>query len=422
MSFSRAWRLTYLDALRGFAILQVVLSNYLGAFYPATLPDLSADQNSIVALLLAVLTDAYSGICLFFLISGYTMTFTYGESVLSIARLLAARAIRLAVPTLTAIGLGMLALQLLPAEAWTGYRWSGSVLIDGLHPTSISTASLVANIIASVVGYNGTSVAADLVTASTGIALPLAASFDPSLWCGCLQFAGSLFVITLIGARRLRLVVWIALLMLASLATIATPISAMLFGHALARSPFVRSPRLPAAFGVIAIGLGLHLCLFPRPEIAIAETDLARHLSFLPFAILPAVAEVSKIAGTTLLFTGVVLSARLQQALAGSGLARIGCVSLPLYLSQVPVMLGVTAISIRLFDGVRGEAMDFVALASLAATAAVTAAFAGIDRYGRVIARWIASDGLDDRVDIRLTSVVHDMSAPAAPIRPRRFG
>jgi len=397
MSISPRWRMHHLDALRGLAVIQILSSTFLAAFYPNTLPDLTRADGSFPAIVLAAVTDGYAGICLFFVASGYALTFAYADLGVPVLRLLAARLVRLAVPALAAIGLGGLLATLVPLLARDGLRVTGSALLNGVLLTPAAVSAVIADVAGAIVGYNGSSAVADLISAHSRFVFPIRASLNPALWCCCQQVAGSIVVIFLIGARDISRVAWLCLLGAVALITLGTPLGGMLIGHALARSPLVRSPRLPMGYALIPMWFGFRLCLYPQPEIADTIAGVTTHLPFLPFAIAPNPALASKAIGAALLFSAVALAPWPQQVLPRLGLAVLGRASLSLYLVHVPVIIGVGAVLSKWSgrSALGGSPLGTVGL-TLLATCLTAAAFSIIDRFALAAGRWIMLGETDD--------------------------
>jgi peptidoglycan/LPS O-acetylase OafA/YrhL len=362
----------------------------LREFFPAALPHLTGAGDSAGAIVLAAVSDGAVGLSLFFLTSGYVLTFNARErpqrSGMFIGRLL-----RLWIPAIAAIGTGLVATEVihLPQQSGTGSAISGAagLLASQMPPPP----SITTDLLAVFIGYNGTSQAADLFTWATGRTLPLSASLNPALWCCCLQLAGSLMVLSLIAFRRMSKITWAFLLLAGFAATIATPISAMLLGHALARTPLARAPRMHIVFASMMIGFGFALCLYPRPELtefAAQIADAFRHLG------LPATADTSSastITGAALIFCGVVLSPGLHRLLPRLGLAALGRVALSLYLVHVPAIVLARAIAGGADQtGITTHAMMLVTAMLLLVT--TTAIFSQIDRFALAAGRLVRAD------------------------------
>jgi peptidoglycan/LPS O-acetylase OafA/YrhL len=384
------WRLRFLDGVRGIAILQILLSGFLREFFPNALPHLTGTADSAGTIVLAVLTDGAAGLSLFFLTSGYVLTFNARERPQR-GGAFVGRLLRLGIPAIAAIGVSLIVATIihLPQQSGTGgANFAAAGLLASRIPPPPSIAT---DLLGIVIGYNGASQAADLFTWATGRPIALSASLNPALWCCCLQLAGSLLVLSLIAFRRMSKITWAFLLLAGLAATIATPISAMLLGHALARSPLARAPRMHIVFAVMLIGFGFSLCLYPSPElIRLAEliADAFRHLG------LPATAdtrEASTIAGAALIFCGIVLSPGLHALLPKLGLAAIGLVALPLYLMHVPAIVLARAFAEGTDrTGVTTHAITLIT--ALLLLVAASAVFSQIDRFALAASRFVRAD------------------------------
>lgn len=268
-----------------------------------------------------------------------------------------------------------------------------------------------------VLGYSGTSELGELLTTKLAIPLIPGQSHNPALWCCCFQLAGSLLVILLMMARRISQMLWAILLLGALAVTMATPIAAMLAGHALACSRFARQPRLPAAFAVMGLWFGFRFCLFPEPAFANLATFLTRSLWFTNYTGTQAnIDQASNVAGVILVFAAFALCPWLQRVIGASGLDRVGRVSLPLYLVHLPALTIAASLTVRRLTEIQPDQQPtIIALLALVAAAAAGWIFLLIDRVARAASRDIAT-GLAWHADPRVTVLPPARSAgPKSP-------
>ncbi|CAH2605789.1 conserved membrane protein of unknown function (plasmid) [Rhodovastum atsumiense] len=385
-------RLACLDALRGIALVQVVLSTYLAAFHPGILPQAPLANGTFTAIVLAIASDGYAGICLFLCVSGYALTWACGNGRVVVPRLLAGRTIRLVVPALGGLLLGWLTAATLADKAHAAGMWIGSDLLRALYPVPPSAHAMARDVLAATVtGYNGSSIVADMVTTWLHIPLPLEQSANPALWALPLHLLGSALIIYLLAARKIGLVPWLGLGILIGAGVLTTPLACLFVGHLLARVALTRPITLPATLAVPLIGAGGYFCLVPFLELPPAFLDLVAQVPYLSLTAALDVARMSKITGTAMIFVGVMLCPVLQGLLAAVPLPQLGRYALPVYLAHVPVITGLCpAVLIAAQLPAGSTRALLLAATALCGLAAVGAVLAWINRLTRRIARALA--------------------------------
>ena len=98
-------RSTYLDVIRGLACLQVLMLHLAEAFFPLFATDTIHDHmlgGYVHASPLYLIYDGYTGVFVFFLLSGYVLTPSFSKDYQP-ARQFAARWVRLLIPAFMAI-------------------------------------------------------------------------------------------------------------------------------------------------------------------------------------------------------------------------------------------------------------------------------------------------------------------------------
>ena len=335
------WRLPVLDTLRGYALIQVLLSTWLAAFCPGTVPPVPLDSDKITMILLAIASDGYAGICLFLCVTGYVLTWTYAPQPIPVPRLLLARTIRLVIPSLVALLFAaVIALFFANATHQAG-NWNGSDLLRALYPSPPTAHALAKDAAAAMLtGYNGSSIVADFVTTWLHIRLPLVESVNPALWTLSLQLLGSALVIYLIAAAQIGTLAWFGLAALVVAGVLTTPLIGMFIGHKLALLALRRSDAMPIALSLPLFLAGGYLILVPFDGLAPDFEALIAALPYYRFTAAPHITHLSKIAGTSLAFIAVMTSPPLQRFLTISTVSWLGRFSFPIYLVHIPVICG----------------------------------------------------------------------------------
>ena len=401
MSDSTLWRLRYLDGLRGVAIIQVVMSTYLAAFHPQLQPTPLFQHDSPGAVVIAMLADGYSGICMFLAVSGFALTWACGGNHASVPRLVAGRAVRLAIPAVAGILLGAAVVLALPGTPQAASVLTGSPLLAALFPVG-PTPALVARDVATafLTGYNGSSAAADTIAWYSNalfpvgntlhLSFPLMESFNPALWSLCLQTLGSLITVILIAARRMGPLLWGALFVAAAACLALTPLAAMLVGHLVARVRLTRDPTASLALMVPVLFVGAYLCLVPFGPFSPALSEICAS----PWLSLTACADTGhllKIAGVSVIFCACTVTPRLQSILGDGPLAGLGRLSLPIYLSHVPVLGGICAAVLLGSNMPAGpDRATLIAITALITLSIATAMLRPIDGLAKLVGHRIA--------------------------------
>src|SRR5260370_3035492 len=104
-SRDEAPRIAYLESIRGFAALQVLLQHFLSAFAPALVfatPSGAIAARTIHLLPLHFLYDGYSAVYIFFTLSGYVLTRSFERHLAQPSSQIMVRLIRLGLPAIAA--------------------------------------------------------------------------------------------------------------------------------------------------------------------------------------------------------------------------------------------------------------------------------------------------------------------------------
>lgn len=209
----------FIEGLRGFAALQVVLLHYCSFFLPTLgrvdgpvhLGWETAVANSPAFLPL----DGYVAVNLFFIMSGFVLARSLIETRLGIAATILKRLLRLFLPAIAAILFALVLTTFLTAAREAAVALSGSIWAANLYRNPGTAASILKDVLLSslLLGYQGASLI-DRPPGAVGWASPLSNAFVPPLWTLHVEFWGSMLVLCLAQAYR-RLPQWLFLMLAA---------------------------------------------------------------------------------------------------------------------------------------------------------------------------------------------------------------
>jgi peptidoglycan/LPS O-acetylase OafA/YrhL len=353
-------RLRFLDGLRGLLAVQVVVYHYVFAFAPSLSKPIafhdaaSPLQAWIAGTPLYFLIDGASAVFVFFLISGFVLTPSFGAQWDQPLRNVIRRVIRLFIPAAGAILLGFLLYRLLPDASRDAASLSHAQWLMTIHPGIASMSHLAAEIFtnSAFVGYRGTSLfdyGPLLHLATPG---NMAVSLNAPLWTLHTELYGSVLLVVLVYlSRRIVWLYWLAVVALVITIPCA-PIFLFLVGHLifLLDRRFLASRRLspwPMAVGGYGlIVLGIVICGTPDIDIITRGYAWLSAHTFLPAFHLYGFKNQT---GAVCLFIGIVLAVRsgLRWNLVGrvlnSRLVQIsGKYSFPIYLVHFPILFTVS--------------------------------------------------------------------------------
>ncbi|MDE2516294.1 MAG: acyltransferase [Rhodospirillales bacterium] len=375
-------RLRHLDGLRGLACLQVMLLHVFSAFFPALVFGPLQPAGVLRYGLRALFMFSYNGfvgVFIFFYISGYVLTRVYEASSATIGREIAARVLRLWLPT-TIFGLWSAALFLvfptshiqlgtLTHNLWIVQNWA----VDP-HLAAMTADIFIRPIF---LGYHGapiTQILPDLdhllIRKVTTLNLPVHTMSA--------ELQGSALVLALTRLRRSALSLWAMAIVAAILL-------------------------LPLWYVLFCIG---HLCATLR----LGERDWranTRAMSGLavPCIILgilfawPLMGALLQMIGAGLFFVGVLISVPCRRFLSHRWLLRLGDLSFTLYLLHWALLFGPGAwlalhlIPLLGFTGARIAA----ALCVLLGAPALAWRLIGIDRWAVALSRRVKQAGSSRR-------------------------
>jgi peptidoglycan/LPS O-acetylase OafA/YrhL len=341
-------RMAWLDGLRGVAATQVVLLHYASAFLPAIgLRDAKVVhfhwENAFIYTPLFLPFDGYSAVYIFFVLSGVALTYSFADTPYALPSSVIRRIIRLGLPMMGGILLGVGWFSLWPDVHIPASHLSGSVWLAVLGPDRITLATIAHQIGLEglLSGYEEFSVLSSAIRKTLGLT-SLFHSFVPPLWTLHVELVGSLLILALVALRQAigrRLHLILCLMLIISL------LSSMLFlfvvGHVAAdwlRTPADRRSNLLLGAGLLA--LGILLCTtdpipivfrlsgwFPTPLVGRREPPILAQSMY----------------GAAATFFGLACLPWLQLTLTQPLFQRLGKISFSLYLTHFPIVITVAS-------------------------------------------------------------------------------
>lgn len=324
-----------LDSLRGIAALQVLLCHGL-LLYAPVLFDLNGPALTVVRSPISTLWDGGLAVCLFFVISGYVLTFAYSSATPAIAHV-GSRVVRLALPAflsccLAAALIGLFGYSAPEAAALVpGNTGLGVGPTPGLGLPDIVTDTLRAVFL----GYSPIGPASQLQWEAPSNLLAL----NPVLWTLSIEFWGSLIILAL---TRIHPLVRTQAAVVALVYFVGSFYGLFLAGYLAASAP--RAQRLVG--GIPPWGCIL-LLIFGVWSAHPSNLASAQWLNFAcgasPSWFAPCGPYPGKALGSLALFFGVLGSAPILRVLALPPMRRLGALSFPLYLVHFPIIATVSA-------------------------------------------------------------------------------
>ncbi|CAL80001.1 Conserved hypothetical protein; putative membrane protein; putative acyltransferase [Bradyrhizobium sp. ORS 278] len=401
-------RTAYLDSIRAFAAIQVLLLHFASGF----LPDLVAPSpaSRLAAAIhgspLSFLYDGTSAVYIFFCLSGYVLTRSFQRDPCSMPRQMAARAVRLGLPALAAtvfaasvillFGKANVQAGLLTDNAWLSKQWNIDVSMLSLLKDGVFNALFL--------GYRD--------VPGIGLLAPwqnrLNESFVAPFWTLSTEFYGSVMILVLCRCARQAPRIWLAIAILGTLYTIRSAYICFFVGHLLASVRYADRPasqRRPIA--TIFILTGLFLCVIAevwQPAWLIRLCSLDTVWLF-PGQFPP---MQHKAFGAILILIGIMDHQACRDFLGHPRLVGLSKFSFPLYLVHWPVLCGLSSTAfVALSEIWSTESARIPAiLLGLAASAAVSYAFRPVDRC----AIWLSSR-------IRISRLQQQLSLPISEAR-----
>jgi peptidoglycan/LPS O-acetylase OafA/YrhL len=384
-------RSAYLDIIRGLACMQVLLLHIAEAFFPAFATEKISDftlGGLVHGSPLYLIYDGYTGVFVFFLLSGYVLTPSFDKDI-GPHRLLAARWGRLLVPAFAACVFSF-------AIKWLLFDYnpsvkaaaiSGSVFLQDWWQPSLDWRNFFKDSLINAIflGYAETS--ALLTDAYLD---SISSAFVAPLWTLSVEMHGSILVLLLVTMRRHSAVLYGLVLFTVVVVVIRSYYILFVIGHLLAlarQEDWVKDKPTGAAIYLL---VGAVLCLMGEMRTfalfeAVCEADL-------PFSIYCS-GHIQKMIGSIILFYGLMISTRMQKILRGPVLEWLGTHSFPIYLAHWPILCGFGSLALVLTMGT-WQVTPFVACAvaacvTLVLTMISAVLFRRIDEWGIGFSRWL---------------------------------
>lgn len=263
-------KLKYLDGLRGVAAITVVLNHFIAAFFPALYfidnqTQYSRFDNLIAKTPLNLIYNGHFSVCVFFVLSGYVLSYKYfglGQSKKNLVTSALKRYFRLTIPILFSLLLSYFLLkidwlynkqvsEMTGSQNWLGTFWNftpsiNEVLSQGIYKVIFK-------------GING---------------------YNPVLWTMKYEFFGSLLVflfLFLFGSLKKKSLLYITLaIILWDSYYLAFFLGMILCDY---RDVFKRSKLMSNKFYIIIISiLAFYLASYPAPKYI--NSQLYHHLNF----------------------------------------------------------------------------------------------------------------------------------------------
>jgi peptidoglycan/LPS O-acetylase OafA/YrhL len=195
-------RFRYLDGVRGLASLQVLISHCLLAFAPGT------ERTA------GFLADGDFAVLLFFVMSGFVLTFSFERQAAALPAVVLSRFFRLALPVAAASLLGLLLLLAMPDAHVLAGDLSGSSFLGGKSVASPVRAAADILGVTMWTGSSHTTIFGFLARVLPGTE----SSVDPPIWSMHLELWGSILVLALVMVSRTKWILAGAVLFAAALA------------------------------------------------------------------------------------------------------------------------------------------------------------------------------------------------------------
>lgn len=384
-------RSAYLDIIRGLACIQVLLLHIVEAFFP-TLATEKITDFTVGGLVhgspLYLIYDGYTGVFVFFLLSGYVLTPSFNKDIAPY-RLLTARWGRLMVPAFAACAFSLLIKWALGDlnPSVKAAQISGSLFLQGWWQPALDLKTFLKDsLINSVfIGYAETSaLITDAYLNSIGTA------FVAPLWTLSVELHGSVLVLALVYLRRRAPVAYGFALLVLSALVIRSYYILFIIGHLLAlarQEEWVHDKPTGAAIYLLAGGI---LCVMSEVRtFALFESVCEANL---PFS-LDCSGHTQKMIGSVVLFYGLMISTRMQKILRGPVLEWFGTHSFPIYLAHWPILCGLGSLVLVTVAATVPASPVLACVAAAMATFMLTMVaargFHRIDELGIGFSRWL---------------------------------
>lgn len=338
-------RLAWMDGLRGLAAMQVVLSHYVNAFFPAIgllRPELAhyGWETYFIKTPLSLPFDGTAAVYLFFIMSGTALTYSFSQRPMAIPSGVRRRIIRLGLPMAGALVLAAVTLSLFPNARAVAAGMTGSQdWLGAMAPLPVSAGEIAHQIIfeGMLTGYAGGSFLPYRLTVFLGLT-PSWNTYIGPLWTLHIEFVGSMLILALVAIRslmgpRVHLAVCIVFTVCFSASTLLLFVVGHVAAPWLGRIP--NRPRV-AALGIVLTIVGIVVCTSK----AVDAGEMLR--GFLPRAPMGATVsslDIVTVFGAILIFAGIALLPALQRRMERPAIQWLGRISFSLYLTHFPLLI-----------------------------------------------------------------------------------
>jgi peptidoglycan/LPS O-acetylase OafA/YrhL len=405
-------RIGWLDGLRGFAAMQVVMLHYACVFLPAlgfANPRFIhfAWERPLIGTPLTFLFDGTTAVHLFFIMSGVVLTCAFSGRPFAILAVAGRRLTRLGLPMAAALMLAATSFTVFPnahlaAARILGPSWLGMPVSTVVSVGSIVHQTLIEGLLA---GYRDQSFLPDW-SASFVHLMPLTEARDPPLWTLHTEFVGSLLVASLVALRgSVGRATYSATCLVLACCFLRSPISLFIIGH-LAAAGLRQTGSLRHTSGgawrlvlaAASLVAGILLCttrIVPVPQPLLALIPLPA------VGPIEGIDDLPGVLGAGLIFASLHLLPTLRRFLETPALRWLGKISFSLYLTHYPVLFTMIAAAYALLARALpfGVSLAIGCLGGIGLSLAIAALFE----------RWI------DRPSIRLS---HRVCLPRQPVSP----
>ncbi|KQV83223.1 acyltransferase [Rhizobium sp. Root1220] len=371
-------RISYLDALRGIAALQVLLLHFVTGYYPSI-----ASHKSPMAFLY----DGASAVFIFFTLSGYVLTAAFAKTEAPFVSQAVNRTLRLGIPVAASVAFSAVLFAVfagynvaageITGSAWLSTYWSPP--IDRWFGRDAFDALFIGYGESSMFRWFG-------VSAANLPALPSA--FNAPLWTLSVELYGSFLIFALNIAQRRNTRLWLVLLIALAVVLCRSPLICFLAGHLAAR---YRLAVIPASriWPTLLIVVGVLSCLssiYWHPEFLVRACAASSQI------VLPCYGNpqsLQRIAGSIMITLGIMRSDGARALLGRGRIERLGALSFPIYLVHWPIVFGLSAFVTVLLAPIIGPTTATLSAVVLGviATWLTASVFIEVDAVAKLAAR-----------------------------------